>query len=72
MTFQTSKDEYSISRYSRDWRKDNVLTWGGLPDHELVQEKSAEAIVGTGNGPSEEAEDSHRAEGLNVKLFQML
>jgi hypothetical protein len=53
VTSQTSKDEYSLSRYSRDWRKDNVLTWGGLPDHEMVQEKSADAIVGTGNELSE-------------------
>ena len=29
------------------------LTWGGLPDHEMVQEKSADAIVGTGNELSE-------------------
>ena len=41
----TSKDECSLSRYSRNWRKDSVLTWGDLPDHELDQEKSAEVIV---------------------------
>jgi hypothetical protein len=28
--------------------KESALTWGGLPDHELDKEKSAEAILGSG------------------------
>jgi len=45
------------------------LTWGDLPNHELVQEKSAEAIVATGNEPRiETVEDSQRSEGLNVEV----
>jgi hypothetical protein len=36
------------SRSSRDWKKESALTWGGLPDHELDKEKSAEAILGSG------------------------
>ena len=38
----------------------------------MDKEKSAEAIVGTGTSRQEKAEDSQGAEGLNVKLFQML
>jgi len=37
------------SRSSRDWKKEYALTWGGLPDHELDKEKSAEAILGSGH-----------------------
>jgi len=50
-----------------------LLPGGDLPDHGMDKEKSAEAIVGTGNEPRiETVEDSQRTEGLNVKLFQML
>ncbi|MEM6525236.1 MAG: hypothetical protein AAGF85_08520 [Bacteroidota bacterium] len=31
--------------------KEYALTWGGLGYHELISEKSAEAIVATGNEP---------------------
>ena len=49
--------------------KEYALTWGDLPNHELVQEKSAEAIVATGNEPRiETVEDSQRSEGLNVEF----
>ena len=36
------------SRSSRDWKKEYTLTWGGLPDHVMDKEKSAEAILGSG------------------------
>jgi len=38
----------SLSRFSRDWRKEHVLTWGGLIGC-MADEKSAEAILGSGN-----------------------
>jgi len=61
------------SRSSRDWKKEYALTGGDLPDHGMDKEKSAEAIVGTGNEPRiETVEDLQCIEGLNVKLFQML
>ena len=57
------------SRSGRDWKKEYALTWGGLPDHEMDKEKSAEAIVATGNEPRiETVEDSQRSEGLNVRF----
>ena len=56
------------SRSGRDWKKEYALTWGGLPDHEMDKEKSAEAIVATGNEPRiETVEDSQRSEGLNIR-----
>ncbi|MDA3823113.1 MAG: hypothetical protein PF450_10975 [Bacteroidales bacterium] len=49
--------------------KEYALTWGDLPNHELVQEKSAEALVATGNESRiETVEDSQRSEGLNVEF----
>jgi hypothetical protein len=36
------------SRCRRHWRKEKALTRGDLHNHELVKEKSAEAILGTG------------------------
>jgi len=49
--------------------KDIYLTKGDLSNHELDWEKSAEAIVVTGNEPRiETVEDSQRSEGLNVKF----
>jgi len=61
------------SRYRRHWMKGKALTRGGLADHELIGEKSAEAIVANRNEPSiEMMEVSRGSEGLNVRLFQML
>ncbi len=33
------------SRSGRNWRKENALTGGGLPNHVLDWEKSADSIV---------------------------
>jgi hypothetical protein len=53
--------------------KGKALTRGGLADHELIGEKSAEAIVANGNEPrTETVEVSQWSEGLNIRLFQML
>ena len=66
---QNPKGKCLLGRFSRDWRKEYALTWGGLSNHELDWEKSAEAIVATGNEPRiETVEDSQRSEGLNVKF----
>ncbi len=48
---QTQEAEYLLCRFSSDWWKENALTWGGLSNHELDWEKSAEVIVVTGNEP---------------------
>ena len=49
---QTQKVKCLLCRFSSDWRKENALTWGGLSNHELDWEKSAEVIVVTGNEPN--------------------
>ena len=47
-TIVTSKMIISFySRSGRDWMKEYALTWGDLPIHELKQEKSAEAGLGS-------------------------
>ncbi len=40
-----------VGRCCRNRKKEYVLTWGGLELYELQIEKSAEAIVVTGNKP---------------------
>jgi len=47
VTSEKSRSFYS--RSSRDWMKEYALTWGGLPDHGMDKEKSAEAILGSGH-----------------------
>jgi len=45
----SEKNRSFYSRSSRHWGKENALTRGDLPNHELVKEKSAEAILGSGH-----------------------
>ncbi len=45
------EDIFSERASPCDRRKENALTWGGLPNHGLDWEKSADAIVATGNEP---------------------
>ena len=45
----SEKNRLFYSRSSRDWMKEYALTWGGLPDHVMDKEKSAEAILGSGD-----------------------
>jgi hypothetical protein len=51
--------------------KEDAITWGGLEQHVLQIEKSAEAIVVRGNELSKKTEVSQTDEGLNVKLFEI-
>ena len=62
------KQQSHFSRCSRDWQKDNALTGGGLPNHGMDWEKSAESIVANGNElQTEIAEVSQVSEGRNVE-----
>jgi len=62
------KQQFTNSRCRGNWRKDNALTRGGLSNHELEWEKSADAIVTNGNELCKEnIEVSQVSEGLNHK-----
>ena len=60
---------YEVCRFRRIRSKDIYLTRGDLFNHGSDWEKSAEAIVATGNEPRiETVEVSQRSEGLNVRF----
>ena len=57
-----------LCRCRRNQTKENALTGGGLLNHELDWEKSAEVIVPRSYEPMNEAEVLQFREGLNVGL----